>query len=1236
MASRQVNRYALSTAVVVAAGSWFLFSVMAVQGQGALAQAPLNVQVQIPPAFIMGVDNSGSMSDDQLLFRTSQGHGFWNTTTRSYFDAAGVANEAGTQHRSAVDGGSNPVPRPDMFGAARSPLYNRAYFNPKTTYGPWLTASGVPESNANPAATRRDPRSATPVVNFTAKEAYTYTFPTGSTLAKGTEYYANSDCNRNGIPGTEWRILAADLVFESDCPTEVRYYRAVVYLPDSEPMPAGYDPDKRIRVAGAGPGGIDLWRYDYIESNFLAGGGEAVQNFANWWSYYGTRQRAMIAAMTYAMADINNVRVGYFQINPPYPGTNVYMHDMSVGGDKILLYQKMRALNASGSTPSRRATRYMGEQFMRDDTGAPVKLACQKNGGMLFTDGFTNDDALSGDKRVGNADGGMGSPFADTHSNTIADLAAWMYNTNIRPDLPAGKVPVPSGCSSANPDPRLDCQKNLHVNFYGVTLGARGAVYDVNMASTNDPYGNPPAWAATASMNLQAANVDDIWHASLNSRGEYINAQTPSDVTEAIRRVLASVSAGSSPAGTIALTGSRIGNGSLTVVPFYEARNEGTDWYSTLTAQRVSVAPSTGTVNFSTSWEASTKFPDPGLRNILVGRGNSLPATFDSANVTLDALCNNPRPGMSVCTAAQLSALGGGTTIDEAVSYIRGDQSLEVDRSVGGKLRFRTTVLGDIVNSTPVVSAPTDDYGYRGLPSPYGDSYTGYLATTKVGRRPMVYAGANAGMLHGFDGRTTADVGGVEAFGFMPQSVLGHTGNLLFPYVAADDNDQKFKHRYYVDGPLTVSDAYYGGGWKTVLVGTTGAGARGVFALNVSGVSAIGGDLSPSDRLWEISDVNMALDEGVRNNVGHVLGKPVIVPVKTGGATGTVKWRAIFGNGYNSVDGKAVLFMVDIASGVAPQVTMVEASEASGPAGPNGLGNIVVADRWGPASDNTLTVRRSDGFADTVYGADQKGAIWKFDLRSASPVNQTIPVFTTQLYTAGPETGTRQPILGGITAAAGPAGGVMLYFGTGSFSFDNDPLDQTTQSVYGVSDSSLGSPLTTITPASLLQQSILATAGTARSTTSSAMTPDKKGWYLNLPLGERFVGYPKVEGGTVFMPTYSPNAASECATTGVNWLYGLNALSGSAGLSTVRYDSPTGTSPGSGTGAVALDTTGTAPVKDVAVLTGPRIAPLAAGSSAADLASALAAQCSMIIQVAGAPPLYMPRACGRQSWRQIR
>ena len=963
----------------------------------------------------------------------------------------------------------------------------------------------------------------------------------------------------------------------------------------------------------------------------------SIQNFANWLQYHRSRLLAMVGAMTHATYEVNDMRVGYFTINNR---NNVTMHDLPAQRDA--LYQQMNrlqagllALGSGGGTPNRDAVRHLGEQFRRTGNGAPIEYACQANGGMLFTDGFTNSG--TGPTNVNNVDGSLGAPFADGFSHTIADIAAQYYLdageggfAPLRSDAPnfsgdnRGQVPVPDQCDEANPDARLDCQTNLHMNFYGVTLGARGSVYGVNAAATADPWGNPPNWNAGGNPRDSdgAPTVDEIWHATINTRGRFINADTPADITEAMREILSAAGGGGSPSGAIAVTGSRIGTGSLTVEPFYESRNNGTDWYSELTARIVTSDPVTGVVSTTEAWEASERMALQPSRDVeFATTTNSVSPTvrdFNAGNLSLADLCANGAP-MARCTSSMIEN-DLEVTITEAVAYLKGSRALE-----GVKLRTRSSILGDIVNSTPVVSVPTDDYGYRTLRGSDGSydslGYAEYLETKEASRRPMVYVGANDGMFHAFDGRATGATRGREEYAYIPATALGHMGNLLFPYVVGDDADQVFQHRYFVDGPVVVSDAYFGGSWRTVVVGTSGAGGRSVFALDVTNPDSI-------DVLWEVNNL-ITGNNAISRNIGHVVGKPVVVPVDTDSG---IRWKAVFGNGYNSQNQQAVLFVVDIQNGNVETIVATE-SDVDLP-GYNGLGNLVAIDRYRDRPDGTSTEGR-DGMADTVYAADQNGAVWKFDLRDNSVDFDGEP-----LYVARDAAGNRQTITGGLEAAAGPGGGVMVYFGTGSFSFTRDALEDSAQSVYAVLDA--GEPVSG--RGELLQQTVGADSvmddGTTvvRSTSTNTMSFGMSGWFMDLPAGERFVGYPELESGIIFFPSYSPvdRAADSCAAGGSNWLYGLNALNGAAAMSSVRIGSPTGDSAETGTGAISLETDGSAPVKDVAVLTTPRVGPLEPDATEEDLAAATAAQCSMVVQVAGAEPLYLLRPCGRQSWRQVR
>lgn len=1276
MFSRKSSILAGMGALLLGSGAYFMYSLFAAQAQGELAQAPLNSVSSAPPAFIMAVDDSNSMTFERI-FAGGDGRMRWNGS--SFFSSAGVFYDVGT----ACDGNSvdcylylfphsgynrsysygRAIPPLDIFGFARSPAYNAGYFNPSVKYDPWRLAAAdasgnVLMSDATPSSTRADPRSGSDfsndygtIYNLTANRAVTsesFAILVGMTVPKGTSYYANGEVcnttyrsgrntysNNDGLPDTggKWGTLSNDWVAPTNCQLPIQYFPATFYLPEATPAPAGYKTDATSRplIKNACGPGCNLYRYTIVSGNYSSGYADAIKNYANWFQYHRNRILSMVGSSTHAMGQVENMRIGYFTINNR---TNVTMYDAVK--ERSSLFNQILSLKPNGGTPNRQAVDFLGQQFQRTGTGAPVALACQRNGGMLFTDGYTNTNSASATD-YGNADSTgsthfPGAPFADGYKNTIADIAAAYYDGPLVPlrkgdSFPAGQVPVSKQCSTLDKSSadwkRMDCQTNLHMNFYAVTLGAQGKIFEVNQAATKDPYTNAPNWNAngdpTASDDGRV--IDELWHATINTRGEFINAKTPSEVTAAMRRVLSAVAAGSSPSGSIALTGARIGAGSLSVTPRYEVANEGTDWFSRLTASQVSVNPSTRATVFTPIWEASTKLTSPSARKVFFANGTSV-SPFSSSNVTLDLLCGTPAgkyPAMSRCNASDLTALGADA--DSAVAYLLGDTSKEVRN--GGKLRDRTAVLGDIINSAPVISSPIDDYGYRSLAG-LGASYDAYMKTKK-GRGYMVYVGANDGMLHAFDGgmdaagKVTA-AGGSEAFAYIPATSVGHMGNLLRPYNALNAKDQ-VPHRYFVDGPLAVGDTYYGGDWHTTLVGTTGAGGRGVFALDVSAP----GSFNSSSRLWEINDLTGG-SQAIRDNIGFVLGKPVIVPVKSGNS---VSWKAIFGNGYNSASGKAVLFVVDIGTGT-PNVRMIEATESGtgAPGGVNGLGNIVVLDR----KDNSTPARAvRDGFADTVYGADANGAIWKFDLLSTSNSVST-PVFTTLSYVES-KTTYRQPITGGLAATAGEGGGVRLIFGSGSFSFLNDPSDTSIQSLYAFTDRS-DTTTTTVTRANLTPYAVsTGTDGLSRTVKLGTAPSASQGWYIDLPSGERFVGNPEVVSGMVFLPTYAASLSTTgCSTVGKNWLFGLDVRTGAPALSNVRVGSPTGKSYTDGTAAVALDTGGTAPVKDALVSTAPRppVMPLAPGTPPPP-----PPHCVMAINVSGSEAMYLPAPCGRQSWRQI-
>ncbi len=92
MASRTFRWMVAGSTVVLFGGGYFIYSLMAAQGQGTLAQAPLNIEVQTPPAFVMALDDSGSMVWETLnntrdgVYHWIDGRGFYNGSTPYGYD----------------------------------------------------------------------------------------------------------------------------------------------------------------------------------------------------------------------------------------------------------------------------------------------------------------------------------------------------------------------------------------------------------------------------------------------------------------------------------------------------------------------------------------------------------------------------------------------------------------------------------------------------------------------------------------------------------------------------------------------------------------------------------------------------------------------------------------------------------------------------------------------------------------------------------------------------------------------------------------------------------------------------------------------------------------------------------------------------------------------------------------------------------------------------------------------
>ncbi|MEY4710815.1 MAG: hypothetical protein RIS88_265, partial [Pseudomonadota bacterium] len=231
-------------------------------------------------------------------------------------------------------------------------------------------------------------------------------------------------------------------------------------------------------------------------------------------------------------------------------------------------------------------------------------------------------------------------------------------------------------------------------------------------------------------------------------------------------------------------------------------------------------------------------------------------------------------------------------------------------------------------------------------------------------------------------------------------------------------------------------------------------------------------------------------------DLGLMLGRPLVTPLNNG------KLGVIVGNGYNSISGKAVLYIFILAAdGRLERVRKIDTGADAG----NGLA--------GPAVLDT----NRDGRADHVYAGDLQGNVWRFDIGSADPADWGLAYGGRPLFRARDAAGRAQPITAPLLAviqeqAGGPhSGKPFIFFGTGAYFRQDDPADRSVQSWYGLVDDH--API--ITGRSALRQRTFAASGALASQSVRAISAaaegdlaDRQGWYLDLnepAVGERTV-----------------------------------------------------------------------------------------------------------------------------------
>lgn len=427
-----------------------------------------------------------------------------------------------------------------------------------------------------------------------------------------------------------------------------------------------------------------------------------------------------------------------------------------------------------------------------------------------------------------------------------------------------------------------------------------------------------------------------------------------------------------------------------------------------------------------------------------------------------------------------------GSQAPNIVNHIRGQEiaglrsrSIDYDGD-GNKEVWR---LGDIIHSSPVaVSRPQDRYDLT-----YNDRTYSTYREQYFDRRTVVYAGANDGMLHAFNGgfystsegkfRTSpsGSVGitehplGSEIWSYIPYNLLPHLRWLT---------EVEYPHVYYVDGIPQVfdvnifpNDATHPDGWGTILVvGLNFGGGQITFDPDSDTDGDTSDDIQSRSSyiVLDITDPEQEpklVAEISHPQMGFSTSRPALVknrqpdPVSGSFKSPYVnEWALVFGSGPKGSnaasrrqaltdgvsDQQAQIFVFDLVS---------KSFKDTATPGDTSF-NVTAGSSNGFTGDLTSADWDKDYKDDVVYFGTVQGSVSapEGELMRFVPganFNFSSSSFSTVISKAGR---LDQPFNGKPYVSTSPTGDYWVHAGTGRFYVVDDSLSAVQQSFYGIKE----------------------------------------------------------------------------------------------------------------------------------------------------------------------------------------
>lgn len=696
-------------------------------------------------------------------------------------------------------------------------------------------------------------------------------------------------------------------------------------------------------------------------------------NYANWFAYYRTRIIAAKSVTSIAFSDLTDkFRVGFHRLSN-VPATDfVTLADFKggAGNQRQTWYSKLAGVSIpmGNATPLLDGVVRIGEWFKSTSgtsaqlTGStnPINLSCQKSYHIMFTDGYTNQPAKP-TFTVGNIDGAVIPTLPETIldlkagdawplryregatavDDSLSDYAMHYWLTDLRPGTFDKSV-----AENNVPTTENDPAKWQHLNFAALSLGTEGKLPSRNVSNIEAKIAAGTLKWTTPSPNVYrpgTTGVDDLWHAAVTGRSQFVNARDPAELQTGMAAILNEIKNLQAARAGVAFGNVNFGE---TDNYIYRVTIE-PGWGGTLT--KVLLDPSTGTES-----AISTKYHDKLKEQVTAASVGDEPWYDDRRVVTwIPSKKKADSFAYDKLDSDQLTALGASADVQKKIiAYLRGDTGNE--GSALKNFRSRSQILGDIVNSSPsVVGSPN---------APYSDATDpGYETYRKTTRKKMLYVGANDGMLHAFD-----ESSGAELWSYIPSFAYSNETDRGIRMLAK--KDPFFKHQMFVDATPVAADIQVGGAWKTYLFGGLGKGGKGFYAVDVTAPDDVDSESKAAANVkWEFTDADL----------GYSYGKPLVGKLRAYDD----KWVVMFTSGHNNTSGKGKLYIVDPADGTLLKTLETTAgSEGS----PSGLAQV-----------SGFVIDYHNQVIEQVYGGDLLGNVWRFDLSSYDSADFKVEKFAT-------------------------------------------------------------------------------------------------------------------------------------------------------------------------------------------------------------------------------------------------